>query len=514
MRIGPCSLWPVLALAAPLLTGAGPVRAESWVLPSSSFRPGANGAEYRTDVRILNQGTSEVTITATFFDQVTSTSISTGPFPVGARSQAAFDNVLHSLFGREPGDGAYGPIRFEATGPILVAASVNDVNACGTGAVAGQWLPALAVSQAMRAGVIGQLAVSASEASGYRTNVAFVNPSSAPATAKLNVRRGGGALLATGSAGPIPENGFRQVALDTLPGVAGTTDTNLWLEFTSDEPVLAYATVIHNVSGDPFAVVASPDAPAVGAEEVTFTLPGGVPLVMVRIPAGTFRMGSPENERGRQAIESPQREVTLSSDYYIGKYEVTQAQWRAVMGRTPSTFADCGDDCPVEDVSWQDIRTTNGFLERLNDLLGTTKFRLPTEAEWERAARGGTQSRFSFGDALGGDDGCGANAEADEYVWWCGNSGGRTHPVWSKPPNPYGLHGMHGNVAEWVEDGYASYPSSPTATDHVGPSPAQYRVVRGGAWSVDLRFTRSAYRFYRPPPRAYALVGFRLCRSI
>ena len=157
MRSRPSSLGLVVAFAAPLLTGMGPLRAESWILPSSSFRPGSGGAEYRTDVRILNQGTAAVTVYATFFDQVTSAATVANPFRVEARSQAAFDNVLHSLFGREPDDGAYGPIQFEASGPILVAATVNNVNACGTGAVSGQWLPAVAASHALRAGVIGQV---------------------------------------------------------------------------------------------------------------------------------------------------------------------------------------------------------------------------------------------------------------------------------------------------------------------------------------------------------------------
>jgi formylglycine-generating enzyme required for sulfatase activity len=370
----------------------------------------------------------------------------------------------------------------------------------------------LPVSRALEAGVVGQLATSASPGSGYRTNLVFVNPGRTPATASLAVRRGGGALLATGSTGPIPPDGFRQVGLDELPGMAGTTDTNLWLEFTSDEPVLACATVIHNVSGDPFAVLASADIPA-APQEVTFTLPGGVPLVMVRIPAGTFLMGSPEGERGRQANEGPQREVTLTSDYYIGKYEVTQAQWRAVMGSNPSTFESCGGDCPVEEVNWLEIHEAGGFIAKLNQLLGTTKFRLPTEAEWERAARGGTGTRFSFGDALGGEDGCGGNTEADAYVWWCGNSAGGTHPVGAKLPNPFGLYDVHGNVDEWVEDHYARYPSMPE-TDPTGPATAQYRVVRGGRWSVDLRLARSASRLRRPAPHPYALTGFRLCRSL
>jgi hypothetical protein len=139
--------------------------------------------------------------------------------------------------------------------------------------VSGQWLPAIAVSQALGAGVIGQLAVSSSSSSGYRTNLVFVNPGSAAATATIKVRQGGGALLSTGTIGPLPANGFSQVALDSgvFPGVAGTTDTNLWLEFTSSQPVLAYATMINNVSGDPFAVVASLDNPFAGSYSGTYS---------------------------------------------------------------------------------------------------------------------------------------------------------------------------------------------------------------------------------------------------
>ncbi len=245
-----------------VLVHSGAARAESYVLPSSAFRSGANGAEYRTDVRILNHGTGAVTVTVTFYDQVTSTPQTATGFQVAARSQASFDNILQSLFGKTLIQGAYGPIRFDSTGPILVAANVNNVNACGSGAVSGQWLPGLAATQALRAGVIGQLAVSAGSGSGYRSNLVFMNPGSAAATATVKVRRGVGTLLSTGTIGPLPANGFGQVALDSgsFPGVAGNTDTNLWLEFTSDQPVLAYATMINNASGDPFAVVASDDA--------------------------------------------------------------------------------------------------------------------------------------------------------------------------------------------------------------------------------------------------------------
>jgi hypothetical protein len=250
-----------------LLVQSGAAQAGSYILPSSAYLTGANAAEYQTNVRLLNQGTSAVTVTATFYDQRTSTSVPASPFRIEARSQVAFDNILQSLFGKTLSQGAYGPIRFDTTGSILVAANVNNVNACGAGAVSGQWLPGIAASQALKAGVIGQLAVSSSSTSGNRTNLVFMNPGSAAATATVKVRQGGGSLLSTGTIGPLPANGFSQVALDSgvFPGVAGTTNTNLWLEFTSDQPVLAYATMINNASGDPFAVMASSDNPFAGS---------------------------------------------------------------------------------------------------------------------------------------------------------------------------------------------------------------------------------------------------------
>ncbi len=234
----------------------------TWRLPSSAFRAGANGAEFHSDVRILNPGLSSVTVTATLLDQVTGTKISALPFPIAARSQAAYDNILASLFGRTLDQGSYGPILFQATSSILVSSGVNNVKACGTGAVSGQWLPGVAESQAMKAGTIGQLAVSASSATGYRTNLVFVNPGTLPATVLVKVRRGDGSLLATGTIGPLGLDGFLQVPLDSttvFPGVAETTDTNLWLEFTSDQPVVAFASVINNASGDPFSILAVPD---------------------------------------------------------------------------------------------------------------------------------------------------------------------------------------------------------------------------------------------------------------
>ncbi len=504
--------WRGAVLVSALAALAGRVSAESYVLPSSSFLKGSNDAEYRTDLRILNQGTTAVTVHATFYDQVTSAPVAAAPFRIEARSQAAFDNVLASLFGKSLVDGAYGPIRLESTGPILAAASVNNVNACRSGAVSGQWLPGLAVSKALTSGVIGQLATSASPAEGYRTNLVFVNPGDRPATVTARLRRGGGALLSEQTIGPLAANGFRQLPIVSFAGVAATTDTDLWLEFASNEPVLAYATIIHNVSGDPFAVVAVADTPPAAPEELTYTLPGEVPLVLVKVPAGAFQMGAPETEEGTYDAEQPVHPVTLSRGYWIGKYEVTQAQWQAVMGTNPSYYGACGPGCPVERVSWNDVRGTNGFLERLRTLVGDAKLRLPTEAEWERAARAGTQTRFHFGDAATGSGYCGGNADAEPYLWWCGNAGGVTHEVGTRLPNAFGLHDMSGNVWEIVEDWFGSY--SPAAqTDPAGPSAGTRRSARGGGQINLLQDARSAVRDGVDPSDRFSTLGVRLCRS-
>ena len=208
-----------------------------------------------------------------------------------------------------------------------------------------------------------------------------MNPGTANATVAANLRRGDGSLVGTETFPSLPANGFRQVSLGGFPGASGTTDTNLFLEFTSDQPVLSFASVINNASGDPFAIVATADS---ASQELTVTLPGGVPLVLEKIPGGTFLMGSPGTERSRGSDET-QHQVTISADYYVGKYPVTQAQWQAVMGSNPSYNSGCGGACPVEDVSWNDIAGSGGFVEKLNAALGlsgASAFRLPTEAEW------------------------------------------------------------------------------------------------------------------------------------
>ena len=241
-----------------------------------------------------------------------------------------------------------------------------------------------------------------------------------------------------------------------------------------------------------------------GTPDYTLTLQETLDAMeFVRIPAGTFVMGSPEDERARWDRwdrEGPQREVQISQDFWMGKYEVTQGEWEAVTGSNPSYFADCGALCPVEEVSWDDAQE---FIRKLNERESGSgyAYRLPTEAEWEYAARAGmTRARYG---------------ELDEIAWWYWNSGETTHPVGEKRANPWGLHDMLGNVSEWTADWFDRYPSG-AVTDPTGPSSGSYRVHRGGSWGWLVgfaRYVRSAYRNYHSPGSRYDGTGFRLVRT-
>ncbi len=259
---------------------------------------------------------------------------------------------------------------------------------------------------------------------------------------------------------------------------------------------------------------------------VTVTLPGDVSLELVPINGGTFRMGSSRSERGHWKDESPRHEVTLTRGYLLGRYPVTQRQWQAVMGSNPSRFQACGLDGPVESVSWDEICggadgsscAPTSFIGKLNAHVvakgpaGAGTFRLPTEAEWEFAARAGTTTEFSFAAPKGWETECESWPEADAHMWWCGNAGGTTHPVGQKTPNPWGLHDVHGHVWELVGDWFGAYPSSP-ATDPAGPPSGTKRVARGGCWYYPAFYARSAYRTAVPADGRNAYFGFRVARS-
>ena len=194
--------------------------------------------------------------------------------------------------------------------------------------------------------------------------------------------------------------------------------------------------------------------------------------------------------------QTPTHSVTLSS-YYICKYEVTQALWRAVMGSNPSKFK--GDNLPVEQVSWNDCQT---FINRLNNYTGRN-FRLPTEAEWEFAARGGNYSRhYKYS---------GSNYISD-VAWYCDNSGNRTHPVGTKQANELGLYDMSGNVWEWCSDRYGSY-SSYSQSNPTGATSGFGRVERGGNWCGLARYCCSSHRSYYAPCNSNYYLGLRLVLS-
>lgn len=233
-------------------------------------------------------------------------------------------------------------------------------------------------------------------------------------------------------------------------------------------------------------------------------------------------MGSPPDERNRVDQEDL-HQVTLTQDYYIGKYEVTQAQWAAVMGSTPdlSCFGGphgVGPENPVYCVSWADIAGAGGFFAQLNAHLNSTGqvtgIRLPTEAEWERAARGGNQHRFSHGDVLDCTDDCESCAVNDVFMWWCGNDDPHgTKPIGTKRNNPFGLYDMHGNMYEWVNDWFTTHLGTAPAVDPTGPTTGDYRVLRGGGWPNDSMYCRSANRFNTTPDDYDYYIGFRVARS-
>ena len=248
-------------------------------------------------------------------------------------------------------------------------------------------------------------------------------------------------------------------------------------------------------------------------------LTNSIDMKLVLIPKGKFMMGSPPDEKGSEDNER-RHEVTISRDYHLGMHEVTQAQYKKIMGKNPSKFQ--GDavaerhpetnrvvkevdsaNHPVEEVSWEDAVE---FCQRLSALPEEKKagrvYRLPTEAEWEYACRAGSQTAYSFGSD---------EKSLVNFGWYDSNSKGMTHAVGLKKANAWGLYDMHGNVFEWCADWYGEFPKG-SATDPRGPEDGSNRVARGGSWDLGAVLCRSALRGYGPSLRRNYL-GFRVALS-
>ncbi|OQW97702.1 MAG: hypothetical protein BWK74_05940 [Desulfobacteraceae bacterium A6] len=271
-------------------------------------------------------------------------------------------------------------------------------------------------------------------------------------------------------------------------------------------------------------------AKAAGPEQ---KITNSIGMAFVYIKPGTFMMGSPSGETGRFDNET-QHQVTLTKGFYMGETEVTVGQWRTFARDAGyKTEAETGggayvwtgkwekkegtywdnpgfaqsDNHPVTCVSWNDAQE---FIRRLNQKEGGNNYRLPTEAEWEYAARAGSEAAFSGGGIAKTD--CAHDPVLNALGWYCGNADKKTHPVAQKNSNSWGLYDMHGNVWEWVQDWKGDYPAGPV-TDPAGPSAGSSRVVRGGSWDDFAGFCRSAFRFNGTPEVRVSYLGFRLSRT-
>jgi formylglycine-generating enzyme required for sulfatase activity len=258
--------------------------------------------------------------------------------------------------------------------------------------------------------------------------------------------------------------------------------------------ILAATGGIAVASDGPVGQVSSAEAKSVAPHVIP-----DLKLELLWVPAGTFTMGSANEEPMRNKAEGPRMEVTLTKGFWLGKTEVTQAQYEAITGTNPSTFTAAGKDAPVERVSWLDATAYCRKLTERERAAGRLPegyvFTLPTEAQWEYACRAGTTDAYA--------------GEPESMAWCSGNSNATTHPVATKRPNAWGFYDMSGNVLEWCRDWYGDYPGG-AVTDPTGPSRGYYRIARGGSWRMDARVGRSAARSGGSPARLDYTLGFRL----
>lgn len=231
-------------------------------------------------------------------------------------------------------------------------------------------------------------------------------------------------------------------------------------------------------------------------------------MTFVAISPGRYLMGSPSHELGRLSIFEKQHEVTIEKQFYMQTTEVTQRQWKKIMGNNPSFFFNCGEDCPVESVSWFDAQI---FIRELNRNSTANRYRLPTEAEWEFACRAGSTKAFSNSDLERFE--CHENNGLNEIAWYKCNSDKTTHPAKRKMPNKIGLYDMHGNVYEWCKDTFVMDYSVRSNLQGNQLDVTEDKVVRGGSWNATPVSCRSGSRVNYKPERKDRTIGFRLVRE-
>jgi formylglycine-generating enzyme required for sulfatase activity len=254
--------------------------------------------------------------------------------------------------------------------------------------------------------------------------------------------------------------------------------------------------------------------PALGQDAFT----NSIGMEFVYIKPGTFIMGSPireiqrviKNYPNEKNLDEKQHEVTLTEGYYIQTTEVTQGQWKEITNTNPSSFVNCGDNCPVDSVSWEDVQI---FIQKLNAHEGTSpshnEYMLPTEAQWENACRAGSNASFTSGRMIGLDN----NLSLDTVAWYSGNSRKKVHPVATKKPNKWGLYDMHGNVVEWCRNSKYRYPEYPLKNPPISYlDSGSNHVYRGGSWGDPPYVCRSAYRKAVGKNYQNMNLGFRLIK--
>ncbi len=488
-----------------------PAPAELYV-PFAAAGPASADSRWKTTLRISN------------LDRSIEQPLTVGWFPEGgaggAPKQAAivippgaivdFDDAVASLFG-ETGFGAlsitYPP---DSTRRAIEVTSRTFVDS-GTGTV-GELVSAVPLSAAVGVGD-GRVTSLLFGGSETRVRAVVFNPTSAPGEVTLRIVSADGERLGWKS-NPIAARSLLRVDdLFAELGVPARTDGRVEYEVTGGGArIISGASIVDRRSGDAIFV---PSERYGYLERIESGLDNGR-FALERIPSSFHSQGSPDGEAGRDADER-EHTVTISHDYYLQTSEVTQGLWRAVMGSNPSTGAAIGDSYPVESVSWNDIAGPGGFLERFNAVGFFGNYfchawaRLPTEAEWEYAARGGAGSRFFFGDASECLDLCTAVCPHDRDLRWCGSEPGGPRRVdeYRSQANAYGLIDVSGNVWEWVSDWYAPYGGG-AEIDPTGPPTGEERVVRGGGWTSELRLCRSANRFHFTPDTKRNDLGFRI----